>query len=123
MARDTQAVKIVSRWAEDAPGNVEAIPEALRLDGWDEQYSQVGGKAGPERTYVNQLLRELSALCAELNRLGPFLPYSPAINYVHPAFIMGTDGNIYVSVADSGPATADAIDPVEDTDNSRWVIY
>ena len=121
MARNAQARNLVTAWGEGEPTNREEIPAALRLEGWDFRYSQIGGRVGPERKIVNQLLLELTSLWAEVNAHGPVLPWSAGVNYVHHAFVTGSDGHLYVSTASSGPATADAIDPT--TPNSKWRLY
>ena len=125
MARSEHALNFRTvPWAggEDADENRDDIPLALRREGWGPIYSQIGGKVGPERLYVNQLLREITGLLVELNRAGPILPHSMAVNYVHHAFVMGDDGVIYVSLSSSGPATGDAIAPTADS-QTKWRLY
>ena len=124
MPRNAEGIKVVEAWASSAAGaqNREDVPLTLDRDGWDAEYSQVGGKLGPERTYFNEILHRISSLMAELNRLGPFLPWDERINYIHSAFVMGDDGNIYHSRESSGPATSDAINPTT-PGQTKWRLY
>ena len=114
MPRDTDALKI-RKWAES--GDV-ATPESQGLDratGWPANYSQPNGDV-PKREVMNQILMEPSALCVELNTHG-LLEWDSSIAYAHPAVVMGSDGQPYVSVADS-----QGIDPVADNGNANWKL-
>ena len=114
MPRDVDALKI-RKWAES--GDV-ATPESQGLDratGWPASYSQPGGSL-PKREVLNQLFREPSALGVELNTHG-LLEWHSAVSYVHPAVVMGRDGQVYVSVA-----TSTGVDPVTDTTNASWKL-
>ena len=114
MPRDTDALKI-RKWAES--GDV-ATPESQGLDratGWPANYSQPNGDV-PKREVMNQILMELSALCVELNTHG-LLEWDSSIAYAHPAVVMGSDGQPYVSVADS-----QGVDPVADNGNANWKL-
>ena len=114
MPRDTDALKI-RKWAES--GDV-ATPESQGLDrakGWPASYSQPNGDL-PKREVLNQLLREPSALGVELNQHG-LLEWHSAVSYVHPAVVMGSDGQVYVSVADNA-----GVDPVSDVTNASWKL-
>ena len=127
MARNAEAVKVLASWAGGTPGNREPIPDALRANGWDARYSMPGGLVGPERLRFNQLLGELSALLAEVNKRGMPLPWTEYLNYRHEetgarAFVMGDDGRIHVSVEPSGPATNDAVNPTAEG-QSKWRLY
>ena len=122
--RDNDALQI-RKWA--ATGDV-ATPESVGIDraeGWDIQYSTPGGNL-PEREVINQVLREISSLGDEVNRHGcglPWddrhgcgLPWDERIDYLHPALVTGSDGNLYVSVQDSTNQ-----DPTADTNNTNWL--
>ena len=112
MARDTDALKI-QKWAEN--GDV-ANPEDGAVDrstGWDATYSQPGGPA-PKREHFNELFREHSALGVEINTRG-LLEWDSSISYIHPALVMGSDGEVYISVTDSL-----GIDPTTDASEAGW---
>ncbi len=114
MPRDTDALKI-RKWAES--GDV-ATPESQGLDratGWPASYSQPDGDL-PKREVLNQLLREPSALGVELNQHG-LLEWDSLVSYVHTAVVMGSDGQVYVSVADNA-----GVDPVSDVTNASWKL-
>ena len=120
MPRDADALRLTEKWARDGD---RTLPTAhQRTFGWDVNYSQVGGLLGPERRIVNQLLSELTALAAEINAHG-LLPWSPLVNYVHTAFVMGSDGQIYVSRQASGPANGTATDPTGAGATAYWRPY
>ena len=131
MARNTEALKVSEAWAGSATGagNRAAIPSALRSAGWDAEYSRPGGKTGPERTFFNQLLHEISSLAVEVNTGMCFSQWSSAVDYVHDAtnfhysFVLGSDDRIYVSTAASGPGTGDATNPTTDTSRTKWKVY
>ena len=86
-----------------------------RSIGWDASYSQPGGPT-LGRALFNELLRELTALGVELNQHG-LLEWHSAVSYVHPAVVMGSDGQVYVSVADNA-----GVDPVSDVTNASWKL-
>ena len=114
MARDSDSLKI-EKWAES--GDV-ATPESqglARATGWPATYSQPDGSL-PKREVMNQILREWSALGVELNTRG-LLEWDASVSYVHPAVVMGSDGQVYVSVADNT-----GVDPVTDTANASWKL-
>ena len=120
MVRNAESLKI-DKWSGDSPTNREEVPAALVQTGWHIGYSQVGGTPGPERLYFNQLVFQLTALFAEMNQTG--IPvWSEDVNYLHTAFVVGSDGNIHVSRADSGPATFDSEDPTM-TGTTKWRQY
>ena len=127
MARLNQVLTI-PRFAED-----EEIAQTLttkmppnsvvsRETGFDQSFSQVGGKR-PDYRIFNQLLFELTSFFNQANKEGVPFAWSPLIDYVDPAFVKGRDGRIYISTENSGPATADAIDPVNDERHTRWDVY
>ena len=112
MPRDIDAIRI-SKWA--GIGDV-ATPESQGLDrrtGWDNTYSTPGGEV-PKREVFNQLFRELSAFAVEVNQHG-LLYWDARIDYIHKAFVVGSDRIIYESVQDSKN-----VDPTKDADNSHW---
>ena len=114
MPRDADALKI-RKWAES--GDV-ATPESQGLDratGWPASYSAVDGDL-PKREVLNQVLREITALLVELSTRGQ-LEWDASVSYVHPAVVMGSDGQVYVSVADS-----QGVDPVADNGNANWKL-
>ena len=113
MARDADALKI-EKWA--AAGDVQD-PEERGLDrsvGWPADYSQPGGRQ-PSREVFNELLRELSALGVEVNVHGAFLEWDSSISYIHPAVVTGSDGNPYISLADS-----QGLDPTSIAGSDSW---
>ena len=112
MARDPDSLKI-RKWAEN--GNV-ADPSTVgitRSDGWGTDYSAPGGKT-PEREVFNELFRELTAMLVEINKRG-VLEWDGGIFYGHPAAVMGSDGQVYLTVAGSFN-----VDPVSNTARSAW---
>ena len=112
MPRDADALKI-RKWAES--GDV-ATPESqglVRATGWPASYSQSGGDL-PKREVINQIIREWSGLSVEVNQHG-LLEWHASVPYQHPAVVMGSDGQVYVSVADST-----GVDPVADAANASW---
>ena len=114
MPRDADALKI-RKWAES--GDV-ATPESQGLDratGWPASYSAADGDL-PKREVLNQVLREWSALGVELNTRG-LLEWDSSIAYAHSAVVMGSDGQPYVSAADS-----QGVDPVADNGNANWKL-
>ena len=114
MPRDADALKI-RKWAES--GDV-ATPESQGLDratGWPANYSQPNGDV-PKREVMNQILMELSALGVESNTHG-LLEWDSSIAYAHPAVVMGSDGQPYVSVTDN-----QGVDPVADNGNANWKL-
>lgn len=111
----------IEPWAEN--GDREA-PETVgidRDDGWPVAYEQIGGSS-PERTVFNQLLFELSSFAVLLLARG-IPPWDGDVDYIHPAFVVGSDGDIYRSVVSNGPAGGNAADPVGDTANATWRAY
>ena len=113
MPRDPDSLRI-QKWAAD--GDV-ATPESVglvRATGWPASYSQRNGDL-PKREVMNQLFREPTALGVELNTRG-LLEWNTAIDYTHPAMVMGSDAKLYVSVADST-----GVDPTTNTTQTYWV--
>ena len=112
MARDTDALKI-EKWAETGDVQTPEDRGLTRSAGWPADYSQPGGRT-PSREVFNQIIREITALCVEINTRG--LPeWDADVSYVHPALVTGSDGNIYLSEADSN-----GVDPVADVAGVSW---
>lgn len=126
MARLGQVLTI-PRYAEDGERSSptgDELPNTTdsREIGFDQSYSQVGGKR-PDYRIFNQLLYEMTLFFHHANQHGLPPPWSADIDYIDPAFVKGRDGRVYLSKADSGPTTADSIDPVVDAQNTRWDVY
>ena len=114
MARDADALLLLTKWANS--GDV-ATPESVgidRNDGYGSTYSQPGGQA-PRRTVFNQILRELSGLAVEINTKGPFLDWDDGIDYTANAAVTGSDGTHYFATNASGPTTT----PRDPTDSGN----
>ena len=112
MSRDSDALQI-EKWA--ATGDVQT-PEDRGLDrsiGWPADFSQPGGRT-PTREVFNQLFRELTALAVEINQNG-ILSWDTRVSYTHPAYVVGSDNRLYVSVRDSS-----GVDPTTDTAEDDW---
>ncbi len=126
MARFSQVLTI-PEWAKDGE---RTLPDAAnfanavnsREEGLDQSFSQVGGKR-PDYTIFNELVYEMTAFFNLMNRIGLPMFWSAEIDYVDPAFVKGSDGRVYISVEDSGPSTADAINPTADTREAKWKLY
>ena len=117
MARNAEALKI-RPWA--VAGD-RSTPEAEGMDrsiGWSVVYSQIGGET-VKRSVVNQLLCELSSHFHEINT-GGIPEWSAEIDYAHTAFVR-RGASLFVSTADSGPATGTNIAPGEP--GARWIEY
>ena len=98
MARDADAL-LIRKWA--ATGDVETPEDRglTRTLGWPADFSVPGGRQ-PTREVFNQLFRELSALAHEINTRG-LLDWDAGVDYVHPAFVRGSNGIVYTSVQGS----------------------
>lgn len=93
-----------------------------REEGFDQSFSQVGGKR-PDYRVFNQIMFEKLAAFHYIYRVGLPLPWSQHQDYVHSAFVKGSNGRVYRSKANSGPATSDATNPVTDTNETKWEVY
>ena len=122
MARNEEAIKILTEFGSGTPANKEDLPESFREFGWDKSYSLSGGPLGPEGRRVTQLYAEFSGLGKEINESGLPPLWSDQINYVHVAFVSVTDGNIHRSRESSGPDTGDATNPLT-PNNTKWDLY
>ena len=104
-------IRDLEAWAAD--GDRED-PETLGLDrdnGWPLVYEQIGGK-GPEREVWNQLLFELTSAIIYARANGLPFEWHQDVDYVHPAFCKGSNGVIYASTANSGPALGNSTNPL-----------
>ncbi len=115
MARDSDALRI-RKWA--ASGRV-ATPESqglVRSEGWPDSYSAAMGDV-PKLEVFNQIVREITAALVEINEHG-LLIWDTSITYEHPAFVVGSDSQIYASVS-ADVATASQ-DPATDAARTYW---
>ena len=106
MPRDPQSLKI-HPWADSGdridPDDSNLAVILDRDYGWPLSFSQPGGNV-PRRTVFNQLLREITGMLTEINARG-ILEYSTQIDYLHPSYVVGADGNIYKSRRINGPSS------------------
>ena len=92
--------------------------------GWTavfERRTDEGGQKPRMRTF-NYLFRLLSGHAYEVNQHG-LLEHSMEMDYVHPAFVVGLDNEIYRSKVSNGPGSGNATDPVTDTVDAVWESY
>ena len=120
---DTEAKKILGNlWADDG---LREDPEDHGLDrstGWPEAYEQVGSGFEPELPVFQQLKRELDGFASDRITMG--IPgYDADVNYVQPAFAVGSNGKLYVSLVANGPAHGNTTAPVDDTAGAIWRMY
>ena len=117
MARDVESLKI-RRWAETGdrvdPDAVSLTPPVSRSVGWPASFSQVSGNT-PRRQVFNQLIRELTGIAHEINTHGCLLDWDTSITYQHTAFVVGSNGNVYVSKQNS-----QGEDPTTDVVETYW---
>lgn len=123
MPRDPESLTI-QKFAEN--GLIETLAQSGLTweQGWTAIYEAAladGGEAPHMRTF-NFLFRVLSGMARELNQHG-VLEHSMLMDYVHPAFVVGTDNELYRSRVSNGPNTGNATDPVTDTANAVWQRY
>lgn len=110
MARDADAIKITRKWART--GDVTELPDippvpaqdpgletGNREKGWGVDFSTFQGSL-PKREELNQILREITGLCLEVNQHGGILEWDRRLLYLHPALVFGSDGVIYKSKQD-----------------------
>ena len=110
--RDQDTIAI-SKWAD---AGLRETPENLniqRIQGWTSFYSIIGGGT-LQRSLIQQLLSELTALAVEINQHG-LLEWDFRISYRHPALVVGSDGDWYISKRDSRNNN-----PVLDNTNQNW---
>lgn len=118
MARDADALNLLTKWA--STGDVRTPEDAglTRANGWPSSYEQNGGDKVSRRVF-NQIFRELSGLALEINTRG-ILEWNTGIDYVHPAAVLGSNGTVYISTANSGPNSGGSIDPEGTSGSTRW---
>ena len=120
MARDADAIKITRKWART--GDVTELPDippvpaqdpgletGNREKGWGVDFSTFQGSL-PKREELNQILREITGLCLEVNQHGGILDWDRRLLYFHPALVFGSDGVVYRSKQDV-PLDKDPTDP------------
>ena len=106
-----------SRWDIDDPTQ---NPPLDRDVGFDESYSQLGGNE-PQLQQFNQIMLEFFSWMDQINRKGSVPRHSDLVNYKHFAFCVGSDGHLYRTRQDSGPAHGGAVDPVGN--DTHWKLY
>lgn len=89
-------------------------PTSIFSTGWPAAYEDPASGLFPEREYFNFLLRALYSIGKDVNTHG-ILEWSNAVDYTHPAVVLGSDNEIYKSLQNSGPAGAGAKDPISET--------
>ena len=113
---------ITSIWADT--GDVEA-PADIGItvsEGYDRRYSLSRGRK-IEREGVNFWLRGMYAFRKDANEHG-LLEWHASTPFLHPALCLGTDGNTYESLRESGPGRANAAqDPVTDSTRATWKVF
>ena len=123
MARNTGGI-LTDKWADEGdrtdPDDPTLTPPLDRAVGWDVSYSQLGGNI-PRRAVWNQIMREMSGFAVDASAYGSIPQWSEHVDYIHYAFTM-RHGRLYVSLADSGPASGDATDPAQ-AGNTKWRLY
>ncbi len=124
MARKTAGMNRV-RWAEDGERMTPEQMNVSRDNGLGVEFSQLGGRNVP-RELFNQLMREKTGCMYSFNRFGSISEWSAEIDYWHTntasAFVIGSNGRLYVSLSGSGPATNDATDPTQ-AGQTKWKVY
>ena len=118
MPRDADAL-LLRKWAGGAGAQV-STPEALGLvrnTGFPESY---GVDEAWTHGLFNQLLREITARLVEVEQQG-ILQWVAGQEYLHPAHVTGSDGNLYRSVRDSGGSNPSR-DPTTDGNGIYWRV-
>ena len=124
---DSEARKLLAQYW--AAGGDRADPSDVgltRSEGWGVSYEQPGSGREPERAVFNQRLLELDEALGDALRFG-VQPWDRRINYPGSdatgyAFVVGSDGLLYVAMIPSGPATGNATDPT-DANQAVWREY
>ena len=107
MPRDADALK-VRKWAGSEPTNRAEPSDAKRGTGYGATYSQAGGDT-PERTELNQILSEATAIGVEYNTKG--IPeWDGGIDYEQYASAQA-GGRHYIASVATGPTGSNATDP------------
>ena len=124
MPRDVDAIKITRKWASSgltaAIVGVSADDGIInREKGFPPRYSDptMMGKVTTTRQ-INQVLKEITGMCLEINRGGGVPEFSAARQYVHPATVLDA-GQAYKS--QPGAVDLHLNRPSNDADESHWV--
>ena len=112
----------VTPWATNGERAVAAAYNLPTSTGWDPRYEQRGSLRYPERQLFNQLLYELSTMVRSRLSAG-IMQWDARVDYLHPAFVTGSDGRIYRSIRDTGPAHSNAYDPTGNSGGLAWRRY
>ena len=123
---DAEAKKMLTGiWAsgDDAERENPAEVGITRNRGWNVAYEQVGSGLEPERTIFNQKFREFEGCFQEKMRMGGCMRWDGDINYLQYARVIGSDGNKYYCLVDTGPANGNIQDPTLDTSQAVWRLY
>lgn len=111
-------------------GNRTAIPDPAQgsgsisyTDGWGINY-QLDQNTNPSaldipRQSENQFKFDITLFAKEIQELG-ILPYRADVDFLVPAFVIGSDGNLYKSTALNGPDTT-VVNPVGDL-TGVWIL-
>ena len=116
MTRDTDALRITEKWAGSGDAVTPESQGLTRAAGWTGSYSTAGGDL-PKREVFNGLFLEITALLVELNTRG-WLDWDASTTFIHPAFVVGSDGSVYASVQGSVGQ-----DPTTDTTDTYWTLF
>lgn len=119
MTRDAQSLKI-EKWATAGERETPEENGIDRSEGWDITYEQLGGNK-PERKVFNQIMRELTGLAVDMTN-GGVLEWNSGVDYIHTAFVRGSNGRLYRSLVSSGPESGNATDPTA-SPNTIWRLY
>ena len=120
MAVPAEVLKI-EPWAASGDREDPEDVGIVRSTGWTVAFEQVGGSR-VQRTVVQQLLFEVTSFCWHRLRDG-LIPWHAGVDYEHPAFVVGSDGALYRSRVDSGPALGNAADPATQAGAAVWEVY
>ena len=125
MARDLDAIKITRKWANTgftAAITEESVDEGVinREKGFPPRYSDptAQGRITTIRQ-INQVFKEITGLCLEINRGQGIGEFSAARSYVHPATVWDA-GQIYKSQSGVPSAELALNRPSTDADRSHW---
>lgn len=114
MARDDDGL-LIRKWAAAAAPGLVQTPEVqglTRSEGWPAQY---GIDTYPELATHNQIWREITGFCKDLESHG-LLEWAANVEYDHPCLVMGSDRLIYRSVQSGGGVQ----DPTTDSSSVFW---
>lgn len=114
---DVEAKKLTAQFAENE--NRAEIPAELARTGWGTEYSTSGGRVGPSRLHVNELLSQLSALCLAIRSYGPIIEWDSRVEYGDCAMVR-YNNVIYVC---NNPSADAVIGTAPDIDTDHWRTY